>query len=128
MSGNKAPGFAQHPDHRVVVTPEKAHVRVTVDGVVVADSQRTLRLEESKYPAVHYIPRSDVRMDLLARTEHKTRCPFKGEASYYSLKSGGNTIENAVWTYETPYDEVLPIKEHVAFYPSKVDSIRVDPA
>jgi uncharacterized protein (DUF427 family) len=128
MSSNKAPGFAQHPDHRVVVTPETARVRVTVDGVVVADSRRTQRLDESKYAAVYYIPRTDVRMDLLTRTQHATRCPFKGEASYYSLKSGDRTIENAVWTYETPYDEVTAIKDHLAFYGSKVDSIRVDPA
>jgi uncharacterized protein (DUF427 family) len=71
-------------------------------------------------PVVYYVPRKDVRMERLARSEHHTQCPFKGAASYYSVKDGP---ENAVWSYEQPYDEVAVIKEHLAFYPDKVDAI-----
>jgi uncharacterized protein (DUF427 family) len=71
-------------------------------------------------PVVYYIPRQDVRMDRLVRSSHHTYCPFKGQASYYSLTNGA---ENAVWTYEEPYDEMLAIKERMAFYPDKVDAI-----
>ena len=77
-------------------------------------------MKEGDYPVVYYVPRKDVRMDRLLRTSHTTYCPFKGHASYYSLVNGP---ENAVWSYEQPYDEVGAIREHLAFYPSKVDSI-----
>jgi uncharacterized protein (DUF427 family) len=127
MAGNPAPGFATHPHHRIAITPDTARVRVVFNDLVIADSRRALRLEEDGYGPVYYLPRGDVRMDLLARTDHSTRCPFKGEASYYSLKVSDQGAENAVWSYETPYDEMAAIKEHLAFYPNKV-AIRVEPA
>ena len=92
-------------------------------GEVVADTRAAIRLDESDYPAVYYVPRNDVKMESLTRTTHLTHCPFKGDASYFTLESRGRTAENAVWSYETPYDEVAVIKEHLAFYPDKVDSI-----
>jgi uncharacterized protein (DUF427 family) len=123
MSANGGPGYKKHPDHRITTKPAGVRVQVKFDGEVIVDSDDAIRLEEASYPAVFYIPRKDVKMDRFARTTHTTYCPFKGKASYYTLSSGGRTAENAVWTYEQPYDEVSVIKEHLAFYPDKVDSI-----
>jgi len=120
MSTNSGPGYKKYPDHRITTKPAGVRVRVKLDGEVIADTRDAIRLEEGDYPAVYYIPRKDVKMDRLVRSKHQTVCPFKGTASYYSLKNGA---ENAVWTYETPYDEVSVIKERLAFYPEKVDSI-----
>jgi uncharacterized protein (DUF427 family) len=120
MSTNSGPGYKKYPDHRITTKPAGVRVRVKLDGEVIADTRDAIRLEEGDYPAVYYIPRKDVKMDRLVRSKHQTVCPFKGTASYYSLKNGA---ENAVWTYETPYDEVSVIKERLAFYPDKVDSI-----
>jgi uncharacterized protein (DUF427 family) len=97
-------------------------VQVAFNGEVIADSRDAIRLEESDYPVVYYLPRKDVKMDRLIRSNHRTHCPFKGDASYYSIVNGP---ANAVWTYEEPYDEVTAIKERLAFYPDKVDSIRI---
>lgn len=114
------PGYRKHPEHRIVTRPAAGPVRVRLDGEVIAESRDAVRLEEGSYPPVYYFPRKDVRMDRLERSRHETYCPFKGTASYYSLKGGA---PDAVWSYEKPYDEVLAIKEHLAFYPDKVDSI-----
>jgi len=120
MGGNSAPGWKQYPRHRVVTRPAGVRVQVKVKGELIADSRDAVRLDEDGYPAVYYFPRKDVRMERLARTDHRSSCPFKGEASYYSFVNGP---ENAVWSYEHPYDEMAAIKELVAFYPDKVDSI-----
>lgn len=120
MSANSGPGYKQHPEHRIATEPAGVRVVVKANGEVIADTRNAVRMKEASYPAVYYIPRNDVRMERLARTGHHTYCPFKGEASYYSLKSGA---ENAVWSYEQPYDEVSVIKELLAFYPDKVESI-----
>ena len=110
-------------DHPITVEPTKARVVVKAGGRVIADSRNALTLQESTYPAVQYIPLADVDASVLERTDHETYCPYKGEASYYSLDAGEVKGENAVWTYEKPYDAVAPIKDHVAFYPNVVDSI-----
>jgi uncharacterized protein (DUF427 family) len=120
MKANSGPGYKKYPDHRITTKPAGVRVQVKLDGEVVADTRDAIRLEEGDYPAVYYFPRKDVKMQRLVRSKHQTVCPFKGTASYYSLKNGA---ENAVWTYETPYDEVSVIKERLAFYPDKVDSI-----
>jgi uncharacterized protein (DUF427 family) len=120
MSANSGPGYKKYPDHHITTKPAGVRVRVKLDGEVIADTRDAIKLEEGDYPAVYYIPRKDVKMDRLVRSKHQTVCPFKGTASYYSLENGA---ENAVWTYETPYDEVSVIKERLAFYPEKVDSI-----
>ncbi|WET78050.1 DUF427 domain-containing protein [Amycolatopsis sp. QT-25] len=109
--------------HPITVTPNKARVVVTVGGKVVADSANALTLQEADYPPAQYIPRADVDFGVLERTEHSTYCPFKGDAAYYSVRTGDGVAENVVWTYEAPYDAVAEIKDHVAFYPSKVDAI-----
>ncbi|MBE8519816.1 DUF427 domain-containing protein [Amycolatopsis sp. H6(2020)] len=113
------------PDHPITVEPTKARVVVKAGGRVVADSRNAFTLQESTYPAVQYIPLADVDAAVLERTGHETYCPYKGEASYYSLNAGDVKGENAVWTYEKPYDAVAPIKDHVAFYPNVVDSIEL---
>jgi uncharacterized protein (DUF427 family) len=122
---NSGPGYAKHPEHTVVVEPFRGHVRVEAGGEVLADSVEALQLNEGSYPPVYYVPRKDVRMDRLASTDHHTYCPFKGEASYFSIVDGA---DNALWSYEKPYDEVSSIARYVAFYPSKVDSIQVEAA
>jgi uncharacterized protein (DUF427 family) len=122
---NPGPGYAQYPEHTVEVTPFKGRVVIEQNGEVLADTEHALRLKEADYPAVFYVPRSDARMDRLLPTDHHTRCPFKGEASYFSIKGGA---ENAVWSYEHPYDQVLSIREHLAFYPDRVSSIKVEPS
>lgn len=104
--------------HRIETRPAGVRVRVTFKGETIADSRDAIMLEESKYPPVYYLPRKDVRMDRLVRSSHRTHCPFKGDASYFSLKNGP---ENAVWSYEQPYDEVGVIKDRLAFYPDKVE-------
>ena len=123
MSANSAPGFKKHPEHRVETKPAYARVRVMFNGEVIADSRDAIRLEESKYTPVYYLPRKDVKMERLTRTTDSTHCPFKGEASYYTLSTDNLTVANAAWSYEQPYDEMSVIKERLAFYPDKVDSI-----
>ena len=120
MSANSGPGYKKYPDHRIETKPAGVRVQVTFNGEVIADSRDVIRLDEADYPAVYYIPRKDVKMDRLSRSTHRTYCPFKGHASYYSLVNGP---ENAVWSYEEPYDEMSVIKGLLAFYPDKVDSI-----
>jgi uncharacterized protein (DUF427 family) len=105
---------------RITTKPAGVRVQVMFKGEVIADTNDAIAMEEGNYPVVYYLPRKDVRMDRLARTMHTTHCPFKGDASYFSLVNGP---ENAVWSYEQPYDEVTVIKERLAFYPDKVDSI-----
>lgn len=115
----KQPG----PDHPIDIAPNPRRVVVTIAGRVVADTRRALALKEAGYPAVQYIPREDVAMFLLERSAHTTYCPYKGECNYYGIPSGGERSINAVWTYESPYPAVAAIKDHVAFYPDRVDSI-----
>jgi uncharacterized protein (DUF427 family) len=116
------------PDHPITLEPTAARVVVTLAGRTVADSVSALTLWEASYDGVQYIPRADVDMSLLERTDNTTYCPYKGDASYFSVRVGDTLAENAIWTYETPYDAVSPIKDHVAFYPDRVDSIEIVPA
>jgi uncharacterized protein (DUF427 family) len=115
----KVPG----PDHPITIAPEPARIIVKVAGRTLADTRAALTLREADYPPVFYVPRQDIDMTLLTRTKHVTYCPYKGKCSYYSAPSGGERSLNAVWTYEEPYDAVSQIKEHIAFYPDRVDSI-----
>ncbi len=115
----KLPG----PDHPITIEPNRNRVRVMFNGRVVADSTRSLTLRETSLRPVHYIPRADADMALLVPSAHSTHCPYKGDAVYYSLSVDGRTAENAVWTYETPYPAVAAIKEHLAFYPDRVERI-----
>jgi len=112
----KLPG----PDHPITITPNPRRVRIMAGAIVVAESSRALTLKEAKYPAVQYLPREDANMALLERTERTTHCPYKGDASYYSIKADGKTLDNAIWTYETPFPAMTEIAGHLAFYPDKV--------
>ena len=123
---NSAPGFASRPDYRVDLVPDTRRIQVVFGGVTVADSTSALRVEETGHGPVHYIPEKDLRLDLLHPTEHHTRCPYKGEASYWTIRlPAGQRSENAVWAYPSPYDEVRRLAGHYAFYPNRVDSITV---
>ncbi|HYD55974.1 MAG TPA: DUF427 domain-containing protein [Burkholderiales bacterium] len=104
----------------IQVFPEAKSVKVEFQGEVIAETRDALRMEEGTYPPVYYIPRKDVKMERLARTDHRTHCPHKGDASYFSLPGAAN----AVWSYEAPFDAVAAIRGHLAFYPDKV-TIRV---
>ena len=115
------------PNHPITVDKNPARVTVTVAGQVVADTRRALTLREADYPAVQYIPIEDVDRSLLARTETGSYCPFKGDASYYSIPVGGDRSVDAIWVYEDPHQAVAEIKDHVAFYPDRVDSIVEEP-
>ena len=117
----KIPG----PNHPITISPVQGKVRVTIASRIVAESARTFRLEEKGYPPVYYLPRNDADMSLLVRTTHYTYCPYKGDCSYYSIPIGGTKSEDAVWTYEKPYEAVADIKEHLAFYPTRVDAVEV---
>jgi uncharacterized protein (DUF427 family) len=120
----KIPG----PDHPITITASPARVLVRVGGTLIADTREALILKEASYPPVQYIPRKDVDMKLLRRTDHTTYCPYKGDCSYYSIPIGGDKSINAVWTYETPYPAAQQIKDYVAFYPNRVDAIEERPA
>lgn len=115
----KLPG----PDHPITIAPNPKRVRVTFNGAVVAETSRALTLREASYPPVQYIPREDVDMARLERTQHCTHCPYKGDASYYSIAAEGCRAENAIWSYEQPYPAVAQIAGYLAFYPDRVDRI-----
>ena len=119
----KVPG----PSHPIEIAPNPNRVVVTVAGRIVADTWDALTLREAAYPPVQYIPRKDVDMTLLARTEHATDCPYKGDCAYFSIPLGGERSVNAVWSYEAPYEAVQAIRDHVAFYPDRVDDIAERP-
>ena len=116
------------PGHPITITPTKGRVVVTVAGKVIADTRNALTLKEAGYPAVQYIPRADVDMSLLTRSGHKTYCPYKGDASYYSIPMGGERARDAAWTYEDAYPAMEAIKGHLAFYSSRVDAITAEAA
>jgi uncharacterized protein (DUF427 family) len=121
MSETSRPVLTPGPDHPITVEPSSEHVIVTVAGRKIADTHRALALREADYPVVHYVPLDDVDKTLLERTDHSTYCPYKGDASYYSIPVGGAVAENAVWSYEQPREAVAAIKDHVAFYPDRVE-------
>jgi uncharacterized protein (DUF427 family) len=116
----KIPG----PDHPITIEKNPNRIVVTVGGNVIADTTEALVLREARYPAVQYVPRKDVAMDLLKRSQTQTYCPYKGDASYFSIPAGGERSIDAIWTYEAPHDAVASIKDYVAFYPDRVDAIQ----
>jgi uncharacterized protein (DUF427 family) len=120
----KIPG----PEHPIAISSSSDRLVVKVAGRIVVDTRSALLLKEASYPAVYYMPRSDADMTLLAKSNHITYCPYKGECSYYSIPAGGERSQNAIWTYESPYASVIQIKEYLAFYPERVDSIEMNPA
>jgi uncharacterized protein (DUF427 family) len=115
----KIPG----PDHPITIEPASKRVVVRSGDKVIADTAHALFLREAKYPAVQYIPRNDVDMSALVRSETTSYCPYKGQASYFSIPSGGGRSLDAVWTYETAHEAVVEIKDYLAFYPDRVEGI-----
>lgn len=118
---NSRPVLVPTAEHPITITPTGKRVVVRVNGDVVADTTDALQLQEATYPAVQYIPLKDVLQDVLTRTDTSTYCPFKGDAAYYSVTTGGGTVDDAIWFYEEPYPAVGKIVGHVAFYPDKAD-------
>jgi uncharacterized protein (DUF427 family) len=115
----KIPG----PNHPITIEPNPGRVVVTLGGRVIADTRAALTLREANYPPVQYIPRKDVDIAALARSTTTTYCPYKGEAAYFSIPAGGDRSVDAIWTYEAPYSAVAEIKDHLAFYPDRIDAI-----
>jgi uncharacterized protein (DUF427 family) len=107
--------------HTVNITPSDAHVEVRLAGELLAKTDRALRLEETGLPARYYLPKVDVRMDLLRPTSFHTTCPFKGEASYWSADVGGQTHDGIVWAYESPIPAVAELAGHVSFYANRTE-------
>jgi uncharacterized protein (DUF427 family) len=110
-------------DHPISIAVNPRRVVVSFNGNRIADTRRALTLHEASYRPVQYIPRADVDMTALKRSAHETHCPYKGDAGYYSIEVDGRRAENAVWTYEKPFAAVAEIKDHLAFYPDRVDAI-----
>jgi uncharacterized protein (DUF427 family) len=128
MSATSNPGVAKKvkipgPEHPISIEHNARRVVIKVAGEVIAESNDALTLREGSYPPVSYIPRKDVDMAKLERTAHSSYCPYKGDAAYFSIPLGGERSINAVWTYESPYSAVDRIKDHVAFYTDRIDSI-----
>lgn len=118
-----APG---HP-HAITIEKNPNRVKVSFHGTVIADTTEALVLKEGPLPPANYIPRRDVQMTYLRRTDHSTHCPFKGNAAYFSVRVGDQTADNAVWTYETPIDSVAQIKDCLSFYKEKLDVTEESP-
>ena len=117
------PKLQPGPNHPITVERNGARVVVTVGGTKIADTQDALTLREANYPAVQYVPRKDVDMSVLSRTDHSTYCPYKGDAAYFTVNTGDATLANSVWTYEQPYESVADIKDHVAFYTDRIEVV-----
>ena len=110
-------------DH-IKISPAGGSVTVTAGGTILGTTTRALEMREGSHAPVLYIPRADIDMTRLDKTPRSTRCPWKGEASYYSIRSDAGLLENAVWSYETPLEGVADIAGHLAFYPDKVTLTR----
>ena len=124
---SKSPGHQKWPDHQVREEPLRQPMEVEVEGMVVANSADVIKVVEDKSPVRYYFPRTDVRTDKLKRSQTTTECPFKGTASYYSLNVGERQLDDAIWSYEDPYDEHQALKGRMAFYDEKFPEIHVRP-
>ena len=122
---NKAPGHLKMPDHKVEEEPVRESMKVEVGGETIAQSADVILVKEDGQPDRYYFPRNDVQMKMLERTATTTECPFKGTAHYFNINTRGRRLNDAVWTYEDPYDEHRGLKDRVAFYDDKIPDIRV---
>jgi uncharacterized protein (DUF427 family) len=118
----KIPG----PDHPITLTQNPKRVRAFAHGHVIADTADAITLKEADYPAVQYFPKDDVEMGFFARTDKHTTCPYKGEASYFTMKLEGHIHENVAWSYEDPYPAMEEIRGRIAFYPDQVEVYEVE--
>jgi len=113
-------------DHPISIEETLSRVTVTLGGRVIAESEEALTLRESTYPAVQYLPLADVAADVLVPSDHTSYCPYKGKATYYSIKDGDDVVPDAVWTYVEPHKAVADIRDHVAFYVGRVEGLEVN--
>ncbi|MDA0305957.1 MAG: DUF427 domain-containing protein [Proteobacteria bacterium] len=117
--------MAASPETKITFETEPKHLRVVFGGHIIADSKHVLVLLEPGHGDVLYFPRADVRMEFLKSTDHSTHCPYKGDASYWTIDAGGEIAENAVWGYEAAFDDVSEIKGYISFYPDRVEILGV---
>ncbi|MDB5511990.1 MAG: hypothetical protein JWR08_1473 [Enterovirga sp.] len=111
------------PDHPIAIAPNPNRIRIVLGGVIVAETTRAMTLREGTFPPVHYVPREDAQLDLFDRTERQSHCPYKGDATYFTVTAGGLERRDAAWSYEAPFEGAKAIAGHLAFYPNKVDAI-----
>ncbi|MEH6475516.1 MAG: DUF427 domain-containing protein [Sneathiella sp.] len=114
-----APGFVKHPDHKMDITPAGKGYEVSYQGKLIARSSSAMLLEEGNYQGRLYFPRLDVSEEYLTANSLSTYCPFKGDARYWNVKAGTESVENGAWAYDTPFDESRAIEAHVCFYTEK---------
>jgi uncharacterized protein (DUF427 family) len=127
IAANPSPGFQRNPTRSITVEPFSGVVTVRHADAIIASTDRALVLREENYPAIFYIPFEDIYFEFLKRTDASTHCPYKGDASYWSIQGGPRVAENAVWSYETPHADMAPISGYLAFYADRVDAIEERP-
>jgi uncharacterized protein (DUF427 family) len=120
----RSPGHRDHPEHKVLEKPVRGKMRAQLGADVLAESSSVIEVVEDQNPPRYYFPRSDVRMDRMVPSATRTYCPFKGEASYFSMELGDGPLPDAAWTLESPYDEHAGLQDHVAFYSEKFDGLQ----
>ena len=127
VSGEKLEsGFEDRPDHRISLGPAPRPMVVEAFGQKLVETDRAVLLKEADYPPVRYYRRSDIDMSALIATDHTSWCPFKGRASYFTIKTADGELENAAWSYEDPFQEVAEVKDLVSFYTDKPQLTQVE--
>lgn len=121
-----SPGHKKWPDHKVKEERSRLHIQVYFNGRKIADSKDVIKVIEDDHPDRYYIPREDVQMEALERSPKTSECPFKGTAHYYSIRAGEKKAEDAVWSYEIPYDEHAALKDRMSFYEDKVERLEIE--
>ena len=120
----QSPGHREHPEHRVIESPVQGRLRAQLGADVLADSDDVIEVDEDGNPPRYYFPRDNVRMDRMTASDTHTYCPFKGEASYFTMEFLDGQMADAAWTLKDPYDEHADLKDRVAFYAEKFDGLQ----